>query len=183
MSETSQRYKHMADDFRGKLASVAPERWDDPSPCEGWTARDVVRHVVDTHGMFETQVGRDIGVLPSVDDDPLAAFDAARKVVQADLDDPARASVAYEGFFGKTTFEESVGRFLVPDLLIHGWDLARATGLDETMDADEVRRVLDAMSAVPDEVMRSSGVFGPRIEPPEDADEQTRLLAFTGRRS
>jgi uncharacterized protein (TIGR03086 family) len=64
---------------------------------------------------------------------------------------------------------------------VHTWDLARATGLDETLDADEVHRLVEAMEPM-DEAMRSSGHYGPRVDVPADADEQTRLLAFTGRR-
>jgi hypothetical protein len=69
-------------------------------------------------------------------------------------------------------------------LLVHTWDLARAVGLDETLDADEVHRLVtgfDAMDPQMDAAMRSSGHYGPRTEVPADADEQTRLLAFTGR--
>ena len=67
-----------------------------------------------------------------------------------------------------------------PDVLIHTWDLARATGLDETLDPDEVQGMADAMEPM-DQMLRDSGHFGPRVPVPDDADEQTKLLAFTGR--
>src|SRR3712207_2793308 len=97
MSDTSERYDRLADDFAATIAAVPADRWSAPSPCEDWTARDVVRHVVDTHGIFERLVGRDLGDVPSVDDDPAAAFDHARRVVAADLADPERATATYEG--------------------------------------------------------------------------------------
>jgi uncharacterized protein (TIGR03086 family) len=81
---------------------------------------------------------------------------------------------------GKTTFEQAVDRFGGPDLVIHAWDLARATGLDERLDPDDVHAVFEAMQPM-DEMMRGSGSFGPKLEPPPGADEQTRLLAFMGR--
>ena len=90
--------------------------------------RDVVRHVVETHGMFLGFVGDDLGDIPSVDDDPRAAWDAARAVVQDRLDDPARAAAEFDGALGRTSFETSVDRFLSSDLVMHGWDLARAIG-------------------------------------------------------
>jgi uncharacterized protein (TIGR03086 family) len=62
----------------------------------------------------------------------------------------------------------------------HTWDLARATGLDETLDPDEVHRLYESMEPV-DELLRNSGHFGPRVAVPDDADEQTKLIAFTGR--
>jgi len=66
-------------------------------------------------------------------------------------------------------------------VLIHTWDLARAVGLDERLDQDEVRRLFESMEPN-DELMRQGTAFGPRVEVPDDADEQTKLLAFTGRR-
>jgi uncharacterized protein (TIGR03086 family) len=70
--------------------------------------------------------------------------------------------------------------FVLGDVLVHTWDLARATGLDETLDADEVHGMLVGMEPL-DEMLRQSGQYGPRVDVPADADEQTRLIAFTGR--
>jgi hypothetical protein len=64
---------------------------------------------------------------------------------------------------------------------VHTWDLARATGGDERLDADEVHRMVAGMEPY-DDMMRSSGQYGPRVEVAADADEQARLLAFMGRR-
>ena len=111
-----------------------------------------------------------------------ASFAAARATVQADLDDPERAGAEFDGFFGRSTFALAIDRFLNSDLLLHGWDLARATGLDETMDPDDVTRVFEQSRAY-GAAARSPGVFGAEVEAPPGADEQTRLLAFTGRRA
>jgi hypothetical protein len=59
-------------------------------------------------------------------------------------------------------------------------DLARGAGLDETLDEDEVRRLLAGMSQLPDE-MRGD-FFGPKIELGDDADDQSRMLAYSGRK-
>ncbi len=56
------------------------------------------------------------------------------------------------------------------------------TGLDEHLDPDDVHEILVAMEPM-DEMMRGSGAFGPKVEPPAGADEQIRLLAFMGRRA
>ena len=63
---------------------------------------------------------------------------------------------------------------------MHTWDLARATGLDETLDPEAVHRFVARMEAA-DAAMRATGHYGPRVEVPADADEQTRLIAFVGR--
>jgi uncharacterized protein (TIGR03086 family) len=108
------------------------------------------------------------------------AWAAARDIVQADLEDPERAGTEYEGFFGPSTFEGSVDRILAGDVLVHTWDLARATGQDEQLPGDEVARGLDAFKSM-GEAVRTAGVFGPAVEPPAGADPQTRFLCFTGR--
>src|SRR3546814_4150272 len=67
------------------------------------------------------------------------------------------------------------------DVFLHRWDLARATGQDETLDADRCAEMLEGMLPM-DEVLRQSGQYGPRVEVPDDADVQTKLLAFIGDR-
>ena len=180
MSATADRYRRLSDDFAATLAAVPDDRWSDPSPCPDWQARDVVRHVVGTSGMFLGFVGQDLGDGPSVDEDPAAAWDHARGRIQAELDDPERAAVEFEGFAGKSTLEAAVDRFLCTDLVVHRWDLARATGQELRIDPTEMATVRESMAPMADR-MRGPGAFGPELEPPRDADEQTAFLAFFGR--
>jgi uncharacterized protein (TIGR03086 family) len=84
--------------------------------------------------------------------------------------------------FGRSTFEESGDRFLSGDVVIHSWDMARATGGDERLDPDEVKKIGEALAPM-DEAMRSPNAFGPKLDPPEGADAQTRFLAFLGRKA
>jgi uncharacterized protein (TIGR03086 family) len=181
MTETADRFRRLAGDFTDKVAAVPPDRWDSPSPCEDWTARDIVGHIIGTYGMFEGMVGRELGDIPSVDDDPLVAWTAARDVIQGDLDDPERAAMEFDGFSGRSTFERAVDRFVNFDLVVHSWDLARATSQDEQLDPADVRRVREQAAGFGD-ALRSPGVFGPEVEPPPGASEQDRMLAFLGRR-
>lgn len=181
MSAIADRYRRLSGAFAEKIAGVPPDGWGRPTPCEGWTVRDLVRHVVDTQVMFRRLAGRDTPPLPSVDDDPLGAFRAASTAVQADLDDPERAGTEYEGYLGRSTFAEGIDRFASFDLVVHAWDLARATGQDERIDPAEIP-VLRAHAESFGDALRSPGAFGPPVEAPAGADEQARLLAFLGRR-
>ena len=181
MSEVSERYGRLSDAFADKIAAVPDGKWSNPSPCEGWTARDVVGHVVSTQGMFLGFVGEQMGDIPSVEDDPAAAWDAARGKVQRRLDDPESAKAEFDGFSGRSTFEAAVDRFLCMDLVVHGWDLARAAGLDDRIEAEDVTRVQKAAEAFGD-MLRSPQAFGPAVEPPAGADDQAKLLAFLGRK-
>ena len=188
MSDTGARFEKVAAAFSGRVEAVPADRWDDPAPCEGWVARDVVRHLVEWlpgPGFLLGTFGVETGPIPSVDTDPVAAWAVVRDAVQRGLDDPDTAIRVEDcGPPGRLSFEAAVDMTCTPDVLIHTWDLARATGLDERLDPDEVRRQLAGIEALPpevDEAMRSSGHYGPRVAVADDADEQTRLLAFMGR--
>jgi uncharacterized protein (TIGR03086 family) len=180
METTAQRYDRLAGAFAAKIDAVPADRWDAPSPCEEWKAIDVVRHVTETPGMFFGFIGKEIGELPSVDDGPAIAFAVTRAKVQAALDDPEVAGTEFEGFFGKQTFAEAIDRFICFDLLVHGWDLARATGIDEAMDPADVARLDEAARQFGDK-MRGPGAFGPEVEAPANADQQAKVLAYLGR--
>ena len=179
MSESSDRYRKVAADFTERVRAVPPDAWDSPAPCQGWVARDVVRHLVEWLPGLLATVRRTAAEAPPVDDDPLAAWLALHEAILACLDDPAVAGAEIQFGPFPTTFEQAVGSFGTGDVLIHTWDLARATGLDETLDPEEVHRMLEGMQPM-DEMMRGEH-FGPKVAVAEDADEQTKLIAFTGR--
>jgi uncharacterized protein (TIGR03086 family) len=182
MTEISERYLRLSDQFAARVAAVSPDAWDQPTPCEDWTVRDLVGHVVDSQGMFLGFIGDEVGEVPSVADDPVGAWDATRGAVQRDLDDPDRAGAEFEGLMGVQTFESAVDRFLCMDLVVHGWDLARATGQDEEITPEELARVSETATSFGD-AMRSPRAFGPEVDLPPGADDQVRLLAFLGRRA
>lgn len=181
MSEQAERYRKVAAVFTERVKAVPDGAWDNPTPCEGWVARDIVRHLVDwMPGLFFETAGLERPECPSADDDPVAAWLALDAALQGALDDPAVASIEYESRAGRHTVAEAIDRFGTSDVFLHTWDLARATGQDETLDPEEVHRQLEAVLPH-DEALRSSGHYGPRVEVPDDADEQTKLLAFIGR--
>lgn len=183
MSGISERYARLAGDFAATVRAVPGEKWGSAAPCEGWSALDVVRHVVGSEvEFFDRVTGREVGPIPKLDEEPLAAWQAVSAAVQADLDDPVRAAKEYDGYFGRTTFEETIDGFYSFDLVIHRWDLARAAGLEVQLDPEEVRRVHEQAAALGDN-LRGAGVCGPELTPPEGADDQTKLLAFLGRRA
>jgi uncharacterized protein (TIGR03086 family) len=183
MEEITERYTRIASQFTDRVLQVPSDSWNDDSPCAGWTARDVVGHLTEWIPGFFGAHGVAFGAVPSVDDDPVAAWIAVHEALSAALDDPSQAARTIESPFGPRSLAETIDMIVVGDVLIHTWDLARAAGLDESLDADQVQRMLDSMSSIPDEVLRSGGMFGPRIDVADDADDQTKLLAFVGRRA
>jgi uncharacterized protein (TIGR03086 family) len=182
MSEISERYRKVASQFMQRAKAVPDGAWDKPSPCEGWLARDIVRHIVEwMPAFFLSYAAIEFPKTPSVDADPVGAWEVVSDAIQAALDDPDVAAREFDMPMGRLTLEQAVAMICIGDVLVHTWDLARATGLDEALDAGEVHRLVEAMEQM-DEPMRQSGHYGARIEVPGDVDEQTRLIAFTGRR-
>ena len=175
------RYRRRADAFERRVATVAPDRWSSQSPCADWTARDIVRHVVDMHGVMLMPLARRLSTAPSYADDPLAAFRAARADIQNVLDDAALCALQTSAPIGRLTVEQHIDLVASADLVVHGWDLARATGQDPTIDPAEVESAWQAVRSADDTVLRSHGAFAPAIELPADAPLQDRLLAFLGR--
>ena len=175
------RYRRLADAMTQRVAAVPADAWSRRTPCEDWTARELLAHLLGIHGRFESMAGRELVSHPSVDDDPLAAWTAVRDQVQGDLDDPQRASVEYDGRFGRSSFAAAVDGFVCFDLVVHGWDLARATGQDETIDPDEVQRMLRMVETM-GSMMLANGVIQEPVEPPPGASDQVRMLCALGRR-
>ena len=182
MSEYAERYRKIAETFTRTVKDVPADAWDNPSPCEGWTARDVVGHLVDwMPHFFLGRWGIEPPAHPPVDVDPVQAWTVVSDTIQAALDDPEVARAERDTPMGPSTFEQAFDMIGTSDVFLHTWDLARATGLDEHLDPGEVHRLSQGMEPYGD-AMRQSGHYGPRVDVPDDADEQTRLLAFIGRR-
>lgn len=190
MTEIAERFHRVAEGLTQTIDAVPDDAWANPSPCEGWDARAVIRHLVDWlpgPGFLLGTFGVETRPIPSVDDDPAGAWAAVRDAIQGGLDDPAVAQRVEDcGPPGQLSFEAAVDMTCTPDVLIHTWDLARAAGIDVELDAAEVARLavgIDAMPPGVDEAMRASGHFGPRVDVAADADALTRVLAFNGRRA
>lgn len=179
MTDISERYRRLSANFARILHEVPADRWTAQSPCDEWDGLGVARHIVEVHGMFEKLADRPIDV-PSVDGGPGEAFEQVRALMQADLEDPERARAEWDGFFGRTCFEDAVDRFVVLDLIVHAWDLATSAGLSEQIPDDELDRLEGDIAYFGENL---AGVVGPEVEVGDDADRQTRILAKLGRKA
>lgn len=179
MTDVADRYRRLADRFTTVVDDVPDDAWDAPSPCEGWAARQVLEHVVESQHGFLARF--DLAPeLPA--GGPTDQWPAVRDAMLAALDDPATAGTEYDGMFGRTTLAETVDGFMSADLVVHSWDIARAAGLEqhEAMPSEEVER-LDAQLRGMGDAIRSPGAFGPEVPVPEHASHQDRFLGYIGR--
>ncbi|WP_248962442.1 TIGR03086 family metal-binding protein [Sphaerisporangium perillae] len=187
MTEIAARYRVRADIFAAKVAAVGPGQWSNPSPCDEWTARDVVGHIVDMHAAMLSPLGKSLSPAPTVEEDPLDAFVSARADVEAVLADPATAASEVATPAGRLTVEQHIDQVVSADLVLHGWDLARATGQDDAIAPHEIEAMWPGVQRLPEE-MRIPGafgpgivVFGPEVKVSEDAPLQHRVLGLLGR--
>jgi len=175
-------HRKVAGEFTTTVEGVEVTAWDAAAPPEGWVARDVVRHLVEWLPAFlEGSTDLVLPSGPSVDDDPVGAWRVHNDGVQALLDDAAIAEREYDfAHIGRMPLGQAIAMIYTNDVFMHRWDLARATGQDETLDPQRCADMLEGMLPM-DEMLRQSGQYGPRVEVPDDADAQTNFLAFIGR--
>jgi uncharacterized protein (TIGR03086 family) len=177
-------YERTLESWTDRVQAVGPERWDSSTPCSDWDVRALVNHVAGEDLWTEELVrgatieevgGRLDGDL--LGSDPReAALDAAARASRAVAETlPGHGKVHLS--YGDEDIDEYVAQ-LAADHLIHGWDLAAATGGETDLDPELVSEVA-AWFAEREELYRSGGAVGPRLE--STSDPQSQLLAAFGR--
>jgi uncharacterized protein (TIGR03086 family) len=170
------RYERAAHGFTARLDAVGDDQWSSPTPCTDWDVRQLVDHVIEV----QRAIPEGLGTAVTDGADPKATWTAVRDGAMAVLRKPGVLEQTMPGRSGEVPVEMSLG-IRLGDLIVHTWDLARATGGNERLDADTAAIVLERLRPN-DEVLRSTGTFGPKVEPPPGADAAVELLCFTGRR-
>jgi uncharacterized protein (TIGR03086 family) len=189
------RHKEVAGRFTELVRGTSD--WDAPSPVAAWAARDVVEHLVTwssgllgSHGVdpfTRTFTSGDTPIQGGSERScersciPPERWQSHVAAIQALLDDPAsRERVIHDPHFPEMSLTQMIDRLYTTDVFMHTWDLARATGQDDTLDADHCAVLLAGMEPLED-MLRASGQYGARVPVTDDASAQDRLVAFIGR--
>jgi uncharacterized protein (TIGR03086 family) len=174
-------------DVTGRIVDGVPaDRWHAPTPCGDWDARALVNHLVSRNWWAaELAAGRTIDEVGSrldgdlLGDDPAAAHADSAAAAAAVFRRPGALDAPCAVSYGPVPGSVYAGhRFL--DVLIHGWDLAVATGQDYTLDPELMqacRQIIEPQL----QAFRSAGAFGPEVAVPAGTSAQTRFLALLGR--
>jgi uncharacterized protein (TIGR03086 family) len=185
MSANSDKYRRAMTGFSAVVDKVSAGEWAGASPCDGWTAKHVVGHVISGTDMITVaRTGKPavfddpIGV---AGDDPTATFAAARDLALSTLTDEFLTKDVPSPM-GDLPLDQILGMFLTNDVLIHTWDLAQATGIPIELDGQLVDEAYNGLLPI-DAMIRQPGLFGPKVEPPDGADPTTRLMCFVGRQA
>jgi uncharacterized protein (TIGR03086 family) len=185
-TDIAQVHRRALADTGRLVAGVQADQWALATPDEDWDVRTLVCHVVAGNlWAAELASGRTIAdVGDRLDDDvlgadPVSAYWASADAAAAVFEEHGALDAPCAVSYGPVPGRVYAGHRLV-DVLIHGWDLAVATGQNPALDPELVGVCLEIV--VPQAPMlRATGSFGGDVDTPPDADPQTRLLALLGR--
>lgn len=162
----------------GVVAGIAPDQLDRPTPCEDFTVRGVLEHMIGGATQFAAAYRGEAAGEPDVTD-PVAGTGAALGELVSAMTAPGALDRTVATPFGDLP-GDVFARVVVLDGLVHGWDLATATGQPYEPDAELVAAV-DEFARNMLEPLRGDA-FGAAVEPPAGATPIERLAAYTGRR-
>ncbi len=159
------------------VRAVPDDQWDQPSPCEGWNAAEVLLHAAGAVRMVDGLArGEQVEAAAG---GPRSVWAAARDSVLEGLDQPGVLQKVVDSPFGSMPVDNFLGVIMV-DTLTHTWDVARSVGGDEQLDADLVSAGHQALLPF-GAGLRGPGRFSDEIEAADDDDDQARFLKFLGR--
>lgn len=175
----AERFEAVAAGFSAEVHRV--HDWSAATPCEGWSARDIVNHLLTWYPANLRDAGIDLAFTADLQADPAGAWFEFVSAVRGVLADPARADAVFTaGPDEGGTVARATAGFLLPDIFMHTWDLARSQGRDVELDADYAARNLAGLESVGD-ALQENGRFGPPVPVPADQPAGIRLMAYAGR--
>jgi uncharacterized protein (TIGR03086 family) len=187
MSQNLRNYLIAVSGFEHTLRSVPANAWDNPSPCDGWTTKDVAGHAMAVINNVAARAGVGDEMPPFGDrpgdvagDDPVATWYGVRGRLLEALDRAGALQIEIKSSAGTMALDDFVG-MMVGDAYIHTWDLARAAGIDERLDPTLIPVVMASLEARGASI-RAPGRHAEAGSVSGDVDAQTRLLVFTGRK-
>jgi uncharacterized protein (TIGR03086 family) len=184
--QTRDLYRRASEIFGAHVHGVRPGQWNLATPCAEWDVRALVNHVVGENRWAVPLFGG--GTIDEVGDrldgdllgaDPAAAWDESATEALAAIDEMGAMERTVHLSFGDFPGREYAMQ-LFADLLVHGWDLATATGQDGTLDPELVAACAGWFADLAP-AYREAGAVAPRPAVPGDADAQTLMLAEFGR--
>lgn len=168
------------------VVGMADEEWDLPSPCEGWTDRDVLGHLISAMRMGLAIMRGEPVEPPTFDrpgdlvgSDPVTQWDAIRRDL-LDAVDGIDLEAVLDTPMGRRSVAEGLA-FPAIDLFLHAWDISKAAGRPIEIPTDVMSFTRAVVAPFPQEVVRGGRVFGPEVTPPQDATPTEVFVAFAGR--
>ena len=178
MADALAMWREVAAGFDQRVAEIGIEQWTAPTCCPDWTVTELVDHAIGSQRFVPRALGA-TGAIDVEGDDLVQVWRTVRAAADRALGAPGAMDEVVTLPFGEMPARDGLG-FPTGDLLVHTWDLARAIGAGDRLNA-EACAVVHANLEPIDGSIRAPGFFGPKLEPAPDADAQDKLLAFVGR--
>ena len=164
----------------GVVAGISPDQLDQPTPCADYTVRGVLEHMVSGATAFAAAYRGEAPAEPDLTD-PLRDFGAVLGDLVAAITAEGALQRTVEAPFGSVP-GETFARFVVLDGLVHGWDMATATG-QAYEPPDELVAAAETFAHQALDPLRDGQTFAEATEPAPDAAPIVRLAAYTGRQT
>jgi uncharacterized protein (TIGR03086 family) len=164
------------------VKGVSTADFSKDTPCSEYDVKALLEHMIGGLAMLASAAETGKGVIPETVDiaDPAARYEEGRARLLASLRGEGVLAKQLEMPFGTIPAEMMFATIAFPEHLLHGWDLAKATGQDGTIPDDLAQEALDTLTPI-EGMLRGPGVYGPKIDVPDDASLSDRLVAFSGR--
>jgi uncharacterized protein (TIGR03086 family) len=163
----------------GVVGNITSDDLDRPTPCSEFTVRGVLQHMIGGATLFAAAYRQETPSEPDLSD-VLAGFGPAMENLFGALTAPGALDQKIAAPFGEVP-GEAFARYIALDGLIHGWDLATATGQPYNPPDDLVAEI-EAYAHQAVDPLRDGDAFSEAVEPAPDATPIERLAAYTGRR-
>jgi uncharacterized protein (TIGR03086 family) len=173
-----------------RLAAAVPDdRLADATPCPGYAVHALLGHLLGLAVAFRDAGRKDLGA--TTDTAPDAAVpdvgpgwreelpEALAELAGAWRDPAAWTGMTRAG--GVDLPGAVAGAVAADELVVHGWDLARATGQEYEPDPAALRASYGFLTAAAEDPSRGGGIFGPVVPVPEDAPLLDRTIGLSGR--
>lgn len=164
------------------IDAVRIDQWSAPTPCTEWTVRILVNHLVGMNLVFAALLSGAASPVRGGDrlgDDPSGAFRDSSSALTDAFDRPGVLEETFHGPLGSATGMDRL-QIRLYDLLVHGWDLARATGQHWEL-PDELAEKSLQFAQIQLSGQSRTGRFDPPRDVPDDEPAIDRLAAFLGR--
>ena len=174
-------YGEAAKNTRQIIANVRSDQTSGSTPCSDWNVKGLIDHILEGTMFFAGTLAGEKPKNPSGDGNPADIYQAATDKVLEAAQKPGTMDKKYQTPFGEMSGGEFMfGAFM--DNLVHGWDLAKATGQNTDLNENHAQIVFQAFSPMMDG-MRQGGAFGPEVSVPDNAGIQQKLLGMMGRQT
>ena len=186
MTINSRNYITALFGFDHIMRGVPLDAWDNLSPCSQWSARDVAGHAMGVVNNVGARAGvgksldvfKDVGAIAGPD--PYATWFHIRNSTLAALDRPGALQTSVTSSLGNVVLDDYILQMTL-DIVVHSWDVARATGGDERLDPELVAVSYARLQKLDPSIARAPGRYAKVVSLDGAVDPQTELLRFAGR--